>query len=158
MKCTKLGYFTDDTIDFPPLERLEKRFVAVAECGQEIPCNPCVDACPVGAITIGENINHIPHIDFQRCTGCGICLGVCPGLSIFMAHRKGDTGWVTLPYELFPPDEGEEVDLLDRQGKKVGRGVVEKIRRLKQHDRTLLITLRMAADLIHAVRGFRRSA
>jgi len=158
MDCTRLGCFTNDCIDFPPEERLRQKPVAVLECSQKIPCNPCVDACPVGAITVGDNINDIPRIDFQRCTGCGLCLGVCPGLSIFLVHRRDDSGWLTLPYELMPPEEGEIVDLLDRRGKSVGRGVVEKIRRLKQHDRTLLITLRMAGELINSVRGFRRTA
>jgi len=155
MDCSRLGYFPDDAIEFPPEERLRERPVAVVECAQEIPCNPCADACPVGAISVGDNINRKPRVDFRRCTGCGLCLGACPGLAIFLIQRRDDTGWVTLPYELTPPAQGEKVQLLDRRGEPVGEGTVEKILRLKKHDRTLLLTLRMNGEWIYRVRGFR---
>jgi len=156
MDCSRLGYFTDEFIQFPLEERLREKPVAVVECAQEIPCNPCVDACPAGAIAVAGNINRKPRVDFQKCTGCGLCLGVCPGLAIFLLQRRENTGWVTLPYELFPPEQGEKVQLLDRRGQPVGDGMVEKIRRLEQHDRTLLLTLRMNGEWIYRVRGFRR--
>ncbi len=40
-----------------PLEytESENRFQAVLHCNQEIPCNPCVDACPEGLISIAES-------------------------------------------------------------------------------------------------------
>ncbi len=156
MECGCHGYFSQDQIDFPEEHRLREKPVAVAECCQEIPCNPCVDACPVGAIAIENNINFIPRVDFSRCTGCGLCLGVCPGLSIFLVHLDGEVAHVTLPYELFPPEKDEKVELLDRAGKMVGTGQVERIRGLKQHDRTILITIRMDGHLVQRVRGFRR--
>jgi len=38
----------DDVMgNFPSEERLLKGFVAVHECYQDIPCNPCVESCPV---------------------------------------------------------------------------------------------------------------
>ncbi|HIP99899.1 TPA: 4Fe-4S dicluster domain-containing protein, partial [Candidatus Bipolaricaulota bacterium] len=75
----------------PPLERLRRGACAVIECVEEIPCNPCEESCPVGAIRIGEKITTLPVIDFDRCTGCGTCLGVCPGLAIFLVDlsREG---------------------------------------------------------------------
>ncbi|MCK5202046.1 MAG: FAD-dependent oxidoreductase, partial [Spirochaetales bacterium] len=36
---------------FPSGDRIRKGAVACIECAQEIPCNPCVDSCPSGAIT-----------------------------------------------------------------------------------------------------------
>jgi len=40
----------DDVMgNFPSEERLLKGFVAVHECYQDIPCNPCVESCPVHA-------------------------------------------------------------------------------------------------------------
>ncbi|QJW44353.1 hypothetical protein HA075_22045 [bacterium BFN5] len=45
---------------------------AIFECLQPIPCNPCADACPRGAITVKE-INDCPTLDKERCNGCGIC-------------------------------------------------------------------------------------
>ena len=74
---------------FPSLEQLTKP-KAIIECYQEIPCNPCSTSCPVGAITIGEDINQIPIIDFDRCTGCGMCVYSCPGLAIMVASIKED--------------------------------------------------------------------
>ena len=35
----------------PPPERLERGPVIIIECVENIPCNPCVDACPKGVIT-----------------------------------------------------------------------------------------------------------
>ncbi len=156
MGCAEKGYFVEDQIKFPPEERLSKKAVAVAECCQEIPCNPCVEACPVGAITIPENINNTPIVDFDKCTGCALCLGVCPGLSIFLVDGSAEEGVVTLPYELFPPDENEVVDLLDRSGAVVGEGTVKKVRLMKKHDRTLLVSLKMEKSLMKIVRGFGR--
>lgn len=36
----------------------------------------CVEACPWGAIQMGDN--HLPLIDFELCTGCGVCVEICP--------------------------------------------------------------------------------
>ena len=36
---------------WPSEERFAKGPVAIAECVQEIPCNPCEAACPMHAIT-----------------------------------------------------------------------------------------------------------
>ena len=69
---------------FPSIERINKGPVAVVECYQKIPCNPCQTACPVGAIRIGDDINNIPQRDESRCTGCGICVSRCPGLAIMI--------------------------------------------------------------------------
>ena len=63
----------------PPAQRRAKGPVAMAECFQKIPCNPCAASCPVKAIHIGEDINECPTIDFDLCTGCGTCLTKCPG-------------------------------------------------------------------------------
>jgi len=156
MDCIKKGYFSKEQIEFPSEERMKKRPVAVIECCQEIPCNPCMEYCPVGAIQVADNINAVPTIDFEKCTGCGICLGFCPGLAIFMVDLSKNYGVVTIPYEIAPPDQGEIVDLLDRAGNVVGEGEIEKVKKLKQHDRTLSISLKMEKDLVKIVRGFRR--
>lgn len=36
----------------------------------------CADACPFGAITMGED--RLPDIDPAKCTACGICVQTCP--------------------------------------------------------------------------------
>ena len=48
---------------FPPIERINKGPVAVVECYQKIPCNPCQTACRFAAIHIGEDINNIPEVN-----------------------------------------------------------------------------------------------
>jgi Fe-S-cluster-containing hydrogenase component 2 len=155
LNCIKTGYFSKEQIKFPSGERMRKKAVAVIECCQEIPCNPCMEYCPFGAIKVEDNINAEPTIDFEKCNGCGICLGFCPGLAIFMIDLSKDYGVVTIPYEIEPPGEGEKVDLLDRAGNVVGEGEIEKVKKPKQHDRTLSISLKMEKELVKIVRGFR---
>ena len=103
-------------------------------------------------IIIEKNINHSPVVNFEKCTGCGLCLGMCPGLAIFLVDLSKGNVWVTLPYELFPPKDGETVDLLDRSGKIIGEGIVEKVKGLKQHDRTLTVTLNVTKTQVKKVR------
>jgi len=125
----KSGYLsTVDLSDFlPDLSLIKDHQVAVTECVQEIPCNPCVTSCPTRSIFM-KDINDIPHVDFETCIGCGKCVAVCPGLAMFMIRINGTQGEVTLPYELIPlPKKGEEVNLLNRKGEIIGRGVVTKI-------------------------------
>ena len=78
----KTGVATREMVmtKFPSVERIDKGPVAVVECYQKIPCNPCQTACPFGAINIGCDINNIPERDENVCTGCGMCVAKCPGL------------------------------------------------------------------------------
>ena len=56
------GYPTMEEIKaangWPTEERFAQGPVAIAECVQEIPCNPCEGACPFHAITVGEPITN----------------------------------------------------------------------------------------------------
>jgi len=47
----------------PARDRLAKGPVAVIECVQNIPCNPCEAACPARAITVGQPITALPVLD-----------------------------------------------------------------------------------------------
>ncbi len=47
----------------------------------------CVDACPFGAIHMGED--NIPVIDSEKCTVCGKCIMVCPRNIISLEDAKG---------------------------------------------------------------------
>ena len=66
---------------YPSEERFAKGPVAVTECVQEIPCNPCEGACPFHAITVGEPITNCPHVDEDKCTGCCTCVSACLQMS-----------------------------------------------------------------------------
>ena len=64
----KTGILSIKDLQVPKEKELEKG-VAILECVQEIPCNPCVESCPVHAISM-KDINAPPVNDFEKCIGC----------------------------------------------------------------------------------------
>lgn len=140
----------------PPQERLAKGPVAVIECVQEIPCNPCEKACPFGAITVGQDITARPVIDLDKCRGCGLCISRCPGLAIFVVAVGETEATITLPYEYLPlPAAGDTVDALDRSGKPVGKARVVKVNTAASLEGTAVVTLAVPPALANIVRNFR---
>jgi len=127
MKWKETGNITFDDIkaQIPDEKYLEKKPVPIIECVEEIPCTPCYEICPTKAITM-KNLNDIPKLDPEKCTGCLLCAQVCPGLAIFPTHfHKEGFARVYIPYEFLPlPEVGEEVIVLNREGKEVGEGRV----------------------------------
>ena len=155
MDCSDIGCFSLGEIVFPQPHSLKSGAVAVVECAQEIPCNPCSEFCPRGAIRVGDNINSCPSIDWALCNGCGLCLGHCPGLAIFLLDNRGEYPRISLAWEMMPPELGCAVRLLDRSGRDVGLGKVVACRQLRQHDRCSLVTLELEhAAQLQQVRGF----
>ncbi len=151
------GYLEKDELPpFPSKERLLKKPVAYIECPQPIPCSPCYEACPAGAIEM-ENINDPPKVDYDKCTGCMKCLRVCPGLAVFMLRLKENgKGEVTLQYEFLPwLKKGDRVKLYNRRGEEVGEGVVTWVLPPERNDNTSLVRVEMDAELIYDVRAIR---
>ncbi len=151
------GYLTSEEVDHPPREVLKGGAVAVIECPQRIPCDPCSESCPVGAIDM-ENVNSLPKVDYGKCTGCGICVENCPGLAIFTLDCSGqDTCQITLPYEFPLPEAGEEVEGLNRKGEAVSNVTVT---RVKPKDRsvgdTSTVTVAVPEESVHDIRNIRR--
>lgn len=145
------GVISINDLRFPSKKHFKKG-VAVIECIQRIPCDPCVDACPVNAISMND-INDPPVIDYDRCTGCGTCIAVCPGLAIFLVKIQGDEAFVSLPYEFLPiPKVGEKVEMLDREGKKRGEAEVMKVKKI---GKTAVITVAVDKNLAMEVRNIR---
>ncbi len=140
------GVLSVNDLVLPSTKQLQKG-VAITECIQEIPCNPCVDSCPVNAISM-KDINAPPIVDYDACIACGKCVGVCPGLAIFVVKKEGDEGLLTLPYEFLPiPKKDEQVITIDRDGKKVGNGIVK---RVKKQGKTMVVTVELdAKDLMN---------
>ncbi len=141
----------------PPAQRLAKGAVAIAECFQEIPCNPCSRACPKNAITVEPDINAKPKINFDLCIGCGICVAQCPGLAIFVVDMTygEDTALVQLPYEFLPlPEAGQKVQCLDRAGKVRGQFPVAKVTGGKKNQ-TYLVSVAVPKELAMEIRNIR---
>lgn len=142
----------------PSEERFKRGACVILECFERIPCDPCVDGCPQGAIKIEGNINNLPEVDFDKCNGCGVCISSCPGLAIFVVHKNydEDSGLVMLPYEFLPlPNLGEVVDGLSRGGKKLCDARVVKVLLTKKQDRTAIISVTVPKELIMEVRNIR---
>ncbi len=158
----RLGWLCGTEVDalpgVPEATAVGSRRVAVVECAERIPCNPCETVCPKGAITVGTPITNLPRLDPSRCTGCGLCVAVCPGQAVFLVDgsRPGEEGAVVLPYENLPlPSVGQEVAGLDRSGRAVCRGRVVKVRKAYAFDRTVTVEIAVPKEAVMAVRGFR---
>jgi len=142
----------------PPPERFKKGPVAIVECIQEIPCDACVYACARKLIS-KKTIITPPRLDFEKCTGCGVCVGKCPGLAVFVVDtHKAPEGkaWVTIPYEFLPmPKVGEVVRALNRDGNDVGAAKVVRVVRLSKEEKTALVTFEVDKEFAMEARALR---
>ncbi|MBN1281266.1 MAG: 4Fe-4S dicluster domain-containing protein [Candidatus Thermoplasmatota archaeon] len=147
----RTGVLSPTDLVLPTKQQLEKG-VAILECVQEIPCNPCVDACPVHAISM-KDINAPPVNDYEKCTGCAKCVGVCPGLAIFVVKQQGTKALITLPYEFLPvPSPGDVVQALDRVGAARQQATVKKV---VKRGKTMVITVEVDAAVAMDIRNIR---
>jgi Fe-S-cluster-containing hydrogenase component 2 len=140
---------------FPSEERMKKGPVAVIECVQDIPCNPCVAACPFGAINV-ETLIGLPELDEEKCIGCGSCIAHCPGLAIFLVdYNHSEThALISFAYEFLPlPKVGDIVDATDRSGRVVTKGKVIRVLEKKDFDHTAVISIAVLKEYVHDVRG-----
>ena len=157
------GYPSMDEIKeangWPDEERFAKGPVAVVECVQQIPCNPCESACPLHAIHIGEPITNTPQVDREKCIGCGMCVAACPGLAIFLVDKSySETeATVSFPFEYDPlPEKGAEIDAISRAGEYVCKGRVIKVMNPKKNDHTPVVTIAIPKEHADTVRTMRR--
>ncbi|MGB4440314.1 MAG: 4Fe-4S ferredoxin [Sedimentibacter sp.] len=146
---------------FHSIERINNGPVAVVECYKEIPCNPCETACSLDAINIGENINSMPAVNTDNCTGCAVCLSKCPGLAIMIVDgSKSKTKiQIKIPYEFLPlPKAGDVVKGLNREGKYITDVKVLQVLNPKSFDRTPVITIEADRDFLYDIRNIRVEA
>jgi Fe-S-cluster-containing hydrogenase component 2 len=115
---------------------------AIIECYEDIPCNPCSTSCPFDAIHIGEDINQQPVVNFDKCTGCGICVFNCPGLAIIVAEEKQDKAKFKIAYEFNPKPVANEVWYgVNREGEIICDALIEKVTLTNRHDKTALVSV-----------------
>jgi len=156
------GYLSEEELKnspgVPSKARRREGPVAVIECIQDIPCNPCEASCKVGAISVGEDITNLPHLDEHKCIGCQTCVFVCPGQAIFVVDESLANGRarVTVPYEFLPlPGKGETVTVLDRSGKDLGDAPVTGVRKTEKMDETSLVTMEVPKEWSMRARALR---
>lgn len=155
----KTGVPTAEQIEkaFPSEERLAKGPVAIIECYQNIPCNPCFTACNRNAIEKFEDINDLPKMNHDNCNGCGLCIANCPGLAIMVvdATYSKDEALIKIPYEFMPlPKEEQTVKGLDRKGQYVCDVKIVKVLNSKALDRTPIVSIAVPREYMKVVRNF----
>lgn len=154
----RTGIPTDDNLEkvIPDKKRLARGPVVIIECFQKIPCDPCAISCKLGAIKPFKDINDLPMVDFDKCTGCGICISSCPGLAIFVIdmNYSDEKSLIKLPHEMIPlPEKGEDVYALDRAGSILGK--VKVVRVLKIKNKTNIISLEVPKSMVMKVRSIK---
>lgn len=162
MNLLEKGFVADSEIERYPGVTHKVGVHPVMECTQNIPCNPCQDACPKHCIKIGEKITSLPAVDESvDCIGCGMCVASCSGQAIFLLDETYEEGFaaVTLPYEFLPlPKEGEKGYGLGRDGKVVCEAEVVQVKTAKAFDHTNLLTIKVPADMAMKARFYKKEA
>jgi len=148
MSIINTGYLEYDELaaiqKLPTEDRYAKGPVAVIECVQEIPCNPCEAACKFGAM--------------DKCTGCGVCVAQCSGLAIFIVNKvyTQTTATVSFPYEYFPiPTVLQNVDAVNRKGEVVCPGKIVKVLNPASFDHTPVVTVEIPKEFADEVRSIK---
>lgn len=156
------GYVADDEIERYPGVTHSVGIHPVIECTQNIPCNPCQDACPKHCIKIGSNITSLPAIDESNaCIGCGMCVASCSGQAIFLINEDDGKGFaeITLPYEFLPlPKKGDKGVALSRAGKAICDAEVVGVKSLKAFDKTNLLTIKVDKKYAMQARFYKEEA
>lgn len=158
LKETGIPTLEDIKSVFPDEERINKGPVAVIECYQRIPCNPCATSCNRNAIQDFIDINDTPVIEDINCNGCGICISACPGLAIMVIDGgySEKEALFKIPYEFIPiPKEGDIVKGLNRAGKYITDVKVVKVQNPKAFDKTPVIHVAVDKKFLYDFRNIR---
>ncbi|MCR5395910.1 MAG: FAD-dependent oxidoreductase [Lachnospiraceae bacterium] len=158
LNLLKHGFVSDEEIERFPGVTHRVGVHPVMECTQNIPCNPCQDACKKECISIGENITSLPIVvDGSECINCGMCVASCSGQAIFLVDEDLGDGFasVTLPYEFLPlPEVGTKGKGLGRDGQPVCDAEVIQVRNVKAFDKTNLLTVKVPKEYAMKARFF----
>lgn len=141
-------------------EELPAAVYPLIRCVQEIPCNPCTEACPHDLISMKGSILALPEFA-GACQGCGRCVLACPGLAIQLVINdydpSGETALIMLPFEFIDEQTplGDSVVTTDMEGNVIGAGKVIAIRKREDQDRRRLLLLEVPGEDKMKVAGFR---
>ncbi|MHB0884568.1 MAG: 4Fe-4S ferredoxin [Bacillota bacterium] len=156
---TGLPAAEDLAVARPSDERLARGALAVLECFQRIPCDPCASSCRRGAIAPFADINDLPSmLEADKCNGCALCVARCPGLAIFIIdlNHSPDEALIKLAYEFLPqPEKDQVVAALDREGREVGRARVIRVQKPRDKAETPVVWIAVPKDLAWTVRNIR---
>jgi sarcosine oxidase subunit alpha len=139
---------------------LPGRVYPVIRCAQQIPCDPCAQACPKAAIAMG-GLTEPPSFESEVCLGCAECVLACPGLAIVLVDEGFDTNrrlaLLTLPLEL---EEGRirigtEVETVGTEGERIGAGRAIAFKNSDSQDRRRLLLLEVPFEDRLRVAGIR---
>jgi NADPH-dependent 2,4-dienoyl-CoA reductase/sulfur reductase-like enzyme/Fe-S-cluster-containing hydrogenase component 2 len=134
----------------------------VIHCTQEIPCDPCSSLCINGLIYVdAKDIRKLPQFqgDAYSCGCCEECVTGCPGLAITLVDFYSDSSFptVSIPFEIdrgaIKP--GEQVTLVDTQGKELGKLEVQAVHDSPSSDRTQVIQVKAPAEYARKIAGIR---
>ncbi len=123
----------------------DKKIYPVIRCAQEIPCNPCTEACVLQSIKMKED-TMMGRPQFEgNCLGCARCVAICPGLAITLVDKNYDplkkTARVILPWEM-PKGSiaiGQQITTTGMEGDVVGKGTIIAMKQSEwQNKRTLV--------------------
>ena len=165
LKSTKSAITSMDVLSaapgYPPEEAFSKGAIAVIECIEEIPCNPCEAACRFGAIRVGDQLTALPQLLAEKCSGCGSCIAACPGLAIFLVDKtySESEALLGLPYEFLPvPDVGATVAALDRQGQRICKATVIRVDNRPRNNYCRVVSITVPKQYADIVRGIKCKA
>ena len=157
----RYGFVADDEIENYPGVTHKVGIHPVMECTQNIPCNPCQDACPKGCISIGDNIVSLPAVvENAECINCGMCVASCSGQAIFLVNEDCGDGMaeVTIPYEFLPlPEMGARGIALGRNGREVCEAEIVSVKSIKAYDKTSLLTMKVPKSCAMKARFFKEA-
>jgi len=133
----------------------------IIRCAQEIPCNPCTEACVLQSIKIKEpTIMGRPHFEGD-CLGCTRCVSICPGLAITLVDKRYDktkkTARVVIPWEMpmGTIKNGDRVITTDMEGGIIGKGIVIGTKKSKWQNKRELVSLEVPYKDVDNVAGIK---
>lgn len=144
--------------NFPSIDRINKGPVAIVECFQNIPCNPCTTSCKRNAFNEMIDINDLPVIDVDVCNGCTICVSKCPGMAIMVVDGSYSDDEVVfkIPYEFLPlPNVGDVVKGMNRAGEYITDVKILRVTNPKSFDKTPIISCIVNKDFLYEFRNIK---